>query len=770
MILRARQSGANGVSTYIPWIHHEPVQGQVDLTGTTLPERDLVGFVQLCADAGLGFVAKPGPFVDSEMLGGGVPTWLISSRPDLWAQRYDGEPLRHSDSFDERLSYDAPEHHTLAAGWLQAVAEALAPFVGGALWAWQIDNETPGDGMLVHEADAAASPLRADFASDERWQSWLAGRYGDVAALNDAWATAYDSFADIDLPRTWSAPDDAAGMRRWLDLDRFADAQLASGLAAFAAAVHDVLGEQVPLFHDWLCMPWPLDGMLIEPGVMADTCGWIGQNVYAENVDPAHMIAGTNWYKMNDAEYVHHAWWRTRLCHTLSPPGMPRLVPEISARQDFYLQCCLIGGMDAPCIYMLHSSEPEPAAIGAFQRWAEEAPVLPDGNTFPWWWNMRCLFLCLEAGGADLADATLPAAVAIAYDHAGERAARYAGLIAGGGFTEGSTLGALCAGGNTAAAGMAVAHLLVDAGIPFDVVDVTRSPLDAYPMVVVPDTTIMSRAAQESLAATAAAAPGRVVLGGPAPTHDEDLVPCALLAGLPRFEMGRVDSDVAVTPPGIDVGVRVGPSGRRYVTVVNRTHGTWRGEVEQVAVTVGPASVHWMAIDDDGTVGAAMVHGDDAVAGPLACSQGQAALARRDGAWHIVSQERAWITVPAAPGTPIWRVTLSGQIREAGVIGDHGRFRFVHRDDQGETDRYVVGPREHADAVVTAVHHYMTSTWVAAEVEAEALGVDLGTSVHQLRRLRSAVAAGTATPDEAALLEPLVRLAVRLNDLRLGES
>mgnify|MGYP003342160314 CR=1 FL=1 len=81
--------------------------------------------------------------------------------------------------------------------------------------------------------------------------------------------------------------------------------------------------------------------------------------------------------------------------HTLSLPGRPHLVPEISARQAFYLQCCLVGGMDAPCIYMLHSSDPEPVAIGAFERWAEEAPILPDGTAMPWWVNMRSLFLCL---------------------------------------------------------------------------------------------------------------------------------------------------------------------------------------------------------------------------------------------------------------------------------------------------------------------------------------------------------------------------------------
>jgi hypothetical protein len=597
------------------------------------------------------------------------------------------------------------------------------------LWAIQVDNETPGDGMWIHEDGFAPSPIRADFC----------GR---------------------DLPPAWSPPTTIHELRPWIELDRLADEQMASGLAAYAAAIRDVLDDRVPLFHDWQCMPWPLDGMLIEPGVMADTCGWVGQNVYAEGVDPDDMIAGTNWYKMNDAEYVHHAWWRTRLCHTLSPAGFPHLVPEISARQAFYLQCSLIGGMDAPCIYMLHSSEPEPEGVGAFQRWAEEAPVLPDGNVLEWWWNLRCLFLVLEAGGADLAASPLRAPVAIAYDHAGERFARWAEVIPGAGFPEGSEFGELCAASNTAAAGMAVARQLVEAGIEFDVVDVTRSPLDGYQLVIAPEVTVMSRVAQERMALTPTAR-----RAGRLPTQDEMGEPCALL------DLDPVEpSDLLAFAGTCDTSVRTGPSGRRYVTAVNRTRDVAAVTVEGVELHTNPASVTWFALDGDRVV-AAMLHGDDAKVGPIECSQGQCAVALlRDKAWHVISQERAWVTIPDAAGLPMWRVTLVGKVLDAGTVPTDGRFRFVHQDDRGQTDRYVLGDRAAADAAAEPVMHFFTTTLTTAELEAAELGVQSWEIVERIRRTRSKMVAGTATADEVALLPRLTRIAARMNDIRLGES
>jgi len=765
MVLRARQSGANAVSSYIPWIHHEPVDGTVDLTGTTLAERDLVGFVEVCAAAGLGFIAKPGPFVDSEMLGGGVPTWLIEGQRDWWAIRHDGEPYRHGDSDDPRLSYDSPGHQQRASVWLRAVAAALRPFVGSALWAWQIDNEAPGDGMLVHESDQAPSPLRADYADPTRWREWLTARHGGVDEINEAWGTAHASVDGIDLPSTVDAPIAAL-----LDADAFADHQIASGLTVWAEVARAELGDDVAVFHDWLCMPWQLSGMLVEPGTLADSCGWVGQNVYAENVDPATMIAGTDWYKMSHDEYVHHAWWRTRLCHTLSPAGFPHLVPEISARQAFYLQCCLVGGMDAPCIYMLHSSDPEPIGIGAFERWAEEAPVLPDGSVFAWWWNMRCLFLCLQAGGADLAASPLAAPVAIAYDHAGERLARFGGLIPGGGL--GDDHARLAARANTSAAGMSVAHALVDAGIEFDVVDVTRSSIDGYDTVVVPDVAVLSHLAQQRLAALAERQPGTVRLAGDAPTHDEHLRPCGLLADLPAFDAP------APSGLGVDVAVRYGATGRRYVTVVNCGPSPWRNDVPigdgstvaaRVTARVGAASVSWMALEGTAVV-AALLHGRLAALGELRSSNGQSAIALLDGAWHVVHSETCTVTVPAASGFDAWRVTLSGKVLHAGKVADDGTFDATLLDDAGHTDRYVFGPRDAADAAARPVQHFVLSTLAAVEQQCDAIGVRAGEVTHRIRRTRSALAAGSASADDVALLEPLTRIAMRMNDLRLGES
>ena len=782
MLLRAVQSGANAVSTYVPWIHHAPEPAVLDLTGATAPERDLVGFVERCAAHGLGFIAKPGPFCDSEMLGGGVPTWLIEAHPDWWAVRHDGRPYRHGDSDDPRLSYDHPDALAASCDWIRSVCEVLEPFAPtegrpGALWAVQIDNEAPGDGMWIHEDGVAPSPIRADLADVHRWRAFLADRYGGVETLDRAWGTSHGSLDEVALPGPWDAPATLEDLRRWLDLDRYADHQVATGLGAYAAAVREVLDDRVPLFHDLLCMPWPLAGLLIDPTVLADTCGWVGQNVYAEGVDPERMIAGTAWYRMNDEEYVHHAWWRTRLCHTLSPAGLPHLVPEISARQAFYLQCALVGGMDAPCIYMLHASEPEPVGVGAFERWAEEAPVLPDGTVLEWWWNLRCLFLCLAAGGPDLAASPLEAPVAIVADHAGERLARWAGPIAGAGWPDGAPPAAPAAGSNTSAAGIRLARRLVDAGVPFDVVTADRDRLDGYELVIVPDTRVLSRVARDRLARLASTRPGCVVLDGAPPELDEDLEPLEPLVAPSVPDLDRLPGRRA-TPAGVDVGVRTGPSGRRYVTVVNRTTDRVALDADGVSVAAGAASVTWFA-HDRGEVVAALLHGEDASVGSVTSSQGQVAVARMDGpdgapVWHVVAEERTRVRLPGlGDGAVAVRATLAGAVIDLGPIDPAG-LRFVHLDDAGRTDRVLVGDpaaaRAAADATVAPVVEYIVGALARVEADAAELGLSGAEVVDRIRRIRSARIAGTAGPEDLELLDRLMPIAARANDIRLGVS
>lgn len=73
-LLKAKRAGLNCISTPIAWNLHEPVEGQWDLTG----EKDVAAFVRLAGELGLYVILRPGPYIDSDWDGGGLPGWLTT--------------------------------------------------------------------------------------------------------------------------------------------------------------------------------------------------------------------------------------------------------------------------------------------------------------------------------------------------------------------------------------------------------------------------------------------------------------------------------------------------------------------------------------------------------------------------------------------------------------------------------------------------------------------------------------------------------------------
>jgi beta-galactosidase len=61
----ALRGGLNCICTYAPWFWHEPEEGSFDLSGETLPERDLETFLRLVEERGLYLIVRPGPFINS---------------------------------------------------------------------------------------------------------------------------------------------------------------------------------------------------------------------------------------------------------------------------------------------------------------------------------------------------------------------------------------------------------------------------------------------------------------------------------------------------------------------------------------------------------------------------------------------------------------------------------------------------------------------------------------------------------------------------------
>lgn len=165
---KLKAAGCNCLASYVPWICHEPVEGAVDLIGRTRPELDLGAFIDLCADNGLWFFVRPGPFIMAEMKNEGLPYWLYEKHPEIRPVGWDGKPAT-----TRTVDYLAPTFLEAVRRWYRSVLEVVAPRLhsnGGNVIAFQLDNEI---GMLswVSNCPDLQDDALAGFAD------WLKDRY-----------------------------------------------------------------------------------------------------------------------------------------------------------------------------------------------------------------------------------------------------------------------------------------------------------------------------------------------------------------------------------------------------------------------------------------------------------------------------------------------------------------------------------------------------------------------------------------------------------------
>ena len=164
----ARDAGCNAVSSYIPWLCHETVRGEVDLTGRGRPELDLQGFIDLCGEMGLMFLARPGPFVMAELKNEGLPYWLAQQHPSIRPVTWRGKrPARYT------VDYLAPAFLREARRWYRAVMAVLASRIrpcGGNVIGLQLDNEIGMLAWVTNSPELGRRSLR-EFAA------WLVEAY-----------------------------------------------------------------------------------------------------------------------------------------------------------------------------------------------------------------------------------------------------------------------------------------------------------------------------------------------------------------------------------------------------------------------------------------------------------------------------------------------------------------------------------------------------------------------------------------------------------------
>ena len=241
-----KEAGGNFVATYVPWIVHEPEEGRIVFGDR--PERDLAAFLRTAAEEGLHVLLRPGPYVYSELVRCGLPPWLFRDYPALRWKRPDGTD---DGPYGSKISYMHPLFLEKARRWMRAAAEQVRPFLaenGGPVAVVQLDNELAG----IHFWNGAPDANPETFGvgrENGRWPRWLARKYGTVAAANEAYGGAWESFAGIP-PAVEARPDAPAGEeRRRRDFFRCYREQLLDYLAMLKSWLRED-GVPTPTCHN----------------------------------------------------------------------------------------------------------------------------------------------------------------------------------------------------------------------------------------------------------------------------------------------------------------------------------------------------------------------------------------------------------------------------------------------------------------------------------------------------------------------------------------
>ncbi len=210
-----KKAGGNCIATYIPWLIHEPTEGNITFAGED--HLDLEGFLKIAQETGLRVMARPGPYQYSELVYGGLPRWLYDGYPALHARRLNGESIQRGS-----VSYIHPLFLEKVKRWFDAVCPLIARYTisqGGPIAFTQFDNEAMGVHLWRGSADY--NPETMGFGkSGGRYTRFMQKRFPCLTDLNTAYDSAYERYEDV-RPQTPGLPPRTSDTRRKKDYFEF---------------------------------------------------------------------------------------------------------------------------------------------------------------------------------------------------------------------------------------------------------------------------------------------------------------------------------------------------------------------------------------------------------------------------------------------------------------------------------------------------------------------------------------------------------------------
>ena len=220
---RIKKAGFRIISTYVPWNLHEARPGEFDFRGINGPERDLIVFLELCREFGFKVILKPGPWIKSEWLNGGLPQYIFSDEAVV-ARDNKGELVMAKNGPGVPENYEPSYLHSKYLGHVKRYYGGLVDviqnyiFPKGPVFIIQLDEELSFGGNL--------DPFAADyntFVISEFYHQFLEEKYKTPDNLPQTYGKKLKAFTSIEPPLLIEAknPEDLIKYFDWLDFKGF---------------------------------------------------------------------------------------------------------------------------------------------------------------------------------------------------------------------------------------------------------------------------------------------------------------------------------------------------------------------------------------------------------------------------------------------------------------------------------------------------------------------------------------------------------------------
>lgn len=527
-----REAGGNCIATYVPWLIHEPVEG--DICFGDVDNRDLVAFLQIAQEEGLKVVLRPGPYQYSELVNNGLPEWLTQNYPETLARTAAGEPFNPGG-----ISYLHPTVLKKARIYFRAFADLVRPFMmenGGPVCMLQVDNEMTGIHVWFGSLDY--NPDTMGFGKkDGRYPLWLAKKYGSIEKLNEAYGSAYTCFEEV-FPIQTADLDDICSCRRHKDYSDF---------------YRSTLAEYACLLTSWLREDG-LGGPICHNSANPESNCQFPEVVDAMKVP---FLLGSDHYYTLDSSWPQnnptpqYALRVLKSCDTLRAMGMPPSVLEMPGGSPSdtppilpadLLACYMTNlamGMKGVNYYIYTGGPNFPETGETAAIYDYNAHVRADGSLNDTYFSLKKFDEFLNENGW-MQRGGRKASVQVGFEWDTLRCDEYdySGLPYGG----------------------AKAGRFMESGILYTLMCSCYSPelvlltsdLDLSRPLIIPASSVMSKAAQEAVAGFLNQG-GQVLLVPVLPEMDENYQPLSLLSGLIGSPVFRYDQTVrtSVTVDGI---------------------------------------------------------------------------------------------------------------------------------------------------------------------------------------------------------------------------